>query len=82
MVVDVCEVCGIGAILKPIKDLENKAAVNDMGTIAVLGKIVAEQFRGPGLAPVVDRPWPADVRRRHKEDHKGSAVIFINVQSR
>ena len=38
----------------------------DLDTIAALGRTVAERSRGPGLAPVLDRQWAANFRRRHK----------------
>ena len=53
-------------ILKFIKELKYEAAVIDLDTIAALGRTVAEKSRGPGLAPVLDRQWAANFRRRHK----------------
>ena len=53
-------------ILKFIKELKYEAAVIDLDTIAALGRTVAESFRGPGLAPVLDRQWAANFSRRHK----------------
>ena len=38
----------------------------DLDTIAALGRTVAERSHGPGLAPVLDRQWAANFRRRHK----------------
>ena len=51
-------------ILKFIKELKYEAAVIDVDTIAALGRTVAERSRGP--APVLDRQWAANFRRRHK----------------
>ena len=53
-------------ILKFIIELKYEAAVIDLDTIAALGRLVAERSRGPGLAPVLDRQWAANFRRRHK----------------
>ena len=53
-------------ILKFIKELKYEAAVIDPDTIAALGRTVAERSRGPCLAPVLDRQWAANFRRRHK----------------
>ena len=53
-------------ILKFIKELKYEAAVIDLDTIAALGRTVAERSRGPGLAPVLERQWAANFRRRHK----------------
>ena len=53
-------------ILKFIKQLKYEAAVIDLDTIAALGRTVAERSRRPGLAPVLDRQWAANFRRRHK----------------
>ena len=53
-------------ILKFIKELKYEAAVFDPDTIAALGRTVAERSRGPGLAPVLDGQWAANLRRRHK----------------
>ena len=54
------------SILKFIKELKYEAAVIDVNTIAALGRTVAARSRGPGLAPVLDRQWAANFRRRHK----------------
>ena len=53
-------------MLKFIKELKYEAAVIDLDTIAALGRTVAERSRRPGLAPVLDRQWAANFRRRHK----------------
>ena len=53
-------------ILKFIKELKYEVAVIDLDTIAALGRTVAETSRGPGPAPVLDRQWAANFRRRHK----------------
>ena len=53
-------------ILKFIKEAKYGAAVIDLDTIAALGRTVAERSRGPGLAPVLDCQWAANLRRRHK----------------
>ena len=50
-------------ILKLIKELKYEAAVIDLDTIAGLGRTTAER---PRLAPVLDRQWAANIRRRHK----------------
>ena len=51
---------------KFIKELKYEAAVIDLDTIVALGRPVAERFPGPGLAPVLNRPWAANFRRTHK----------------
>ena len=53
-------------ILKFIKALNYEAAVIDLDTIAALGRRVTERSRGQGLAPILDRQWAANFRRRHK----------------
>ena len=53
-------------IPKFIKELKYEAAVIDLDTIAALGRTVAERSRAPGLPPVLDRPWAANFRHRHK----------------
>ena len=53
-------------ILKIIKELKYEVARIDLDTIAALGRTFAERCRGPGLAPVFDRQWAANFRRRHK----------------
>ena len=49
-----------------MNELKYQAAVTDLDTIAALGRAVAERCREPGLAPVLDRQWAANFRRRHK----------------
>ena len=53
-------------IVKFIKELKYEAAVIHLDTIAALGRTIADRSRGPGLAPVLDRQWAANFRRRHK----------------
>ena len=53
-------------ILKFIKELKYEAAVIDLDTIAAPGRTVADRSRGRGLAPVLDRRWAANFRRRYK----------------
>ena len=53
-------------ILKFIKEVKYEAAVIDLHTFAALGRSVPARSRGPGLAPVLDRQWAANFRRRHK----------------
>ena len=52
--------------MKFINELKYKATVIDLDTIAALGRKVAETSRRPRLAPVLDRQWAANFRRRHK----------------
>ena len=53
-------------IPKFIKELKYEAALINLDTIAALRRTVAERSRGPGLAPVLDRQWAANFRRRHR----------------